>query len=137
MVSIMFAASSRIRLSIFLICSPLARRLGSPYCKIGRMMRISTSETMMMTGARRFRTEKFMRSDSSRASRDGCRNRRCLVFARGAAVIAFVDQLDDERFHLHGHHFHLAGKIGEPDQCRDSDRKSEDSCVQCFCDAKR
>src|SRR6266550_7035139 len=87
--------------------------------KMSRMMRISTSETMMMSGARRFRTEKFMRSDASRASRDGCRNLRYLVFARGAAVIAFVDQLDDERFHLHGHHFHLAGKIGEPDQCRD------------------
>src|SRR6059058_1505891 len=104
---------------------------------MSRMMRISTSETMMMTGARRFRTEKFMRSDSSRVSRDGCRNLCCLVFARSAAVIAFVDQLDDECFHFHGHHFHLAGKIGKPDQCRHGDGKSEDGCVQCFCDAKR
>src|SRR5215471_17014002 len=97
--------------------------------KISRMMRISTSETMMMTGARRFRTEKFMRSEASRASRDGGRDLRSLVFARSAPVIAFVDQLDDERFHLDRHHFHFTGKIGETDQCRHGDGKSEDSCV--------
>ena len=51
---------------------------------------MSTSETMMMTGARRFRTEKFMRI-ASRASGDGGRNLRCLVFSRRAPVIAFVD----------------------------------------------
>src|SRR5437016_14625043 len=98
------------------------------------MMRISTSETMMMTGARRFRTEKFMRN-ASRASRDGGGDLRCLVFARTAAVVAFVDQLDYERFHLDRHHFHFSGKISEPDQCRHRDRKSEHCCVQCFGDA--
>ena len=82
----------------------------------------------MMTGARRFRTEKFMRN-ASRASRDRSGDLRCVVFARSAAVVAFVDQLDYERFHLHRHHFHFSGKIGEPDQCRHSDGKSEDGCV--------
>src|SRR5215211_7529513 len=99
------------------------------------MMRISTSETIMMTGARRFRTEKFMRI-ASRASRDGGGDLRCLVFARSAAVIAFVDQLDYERLHFHGHHFHCSGKIGEPDQRRHRYRKSEYSCVQCFGDTE-
>src|SRR5215470_17665800 len=99
------------------------------------MIRISTSETMMITGARRFLTEKFMRN-ASRASRDGGRNLRCLVFARSASVIAFVDQLDDERLHLYRHHFYFSGKVGEPDQCRYRDRKAEHCCVQCFSDAE-
>src|SRR5215510_13805751 len=100
------------------------------------MIRISTSETMMMTGARRFRTEKFMRS-ASRASRDRGRNLRCLVFAVSAPVIAFVDQLDDERLHLHRHHFYFPRKISEPDQRRHGDRESEHRCVQRFSDPER
>src|SRR5215510_1264254 len=98
-------------------------------------MRISTSETMMMMGARRFRTEKFMQN-ASRASRDGGRELRCLMLAAGAAVIAFVDQLDDQCLHLHRHHFYFSGEISEPDQSRHRYGKAENSCVQCFSNAK-
>ena len=37
-VSIMFAASSRMRSSICSIRLPLARKIGSPYCNIGRII---------------------------------------------------------------------------------------------------
>src|SRR6058998_3562115 len=113
--------------------------------KIRRMIRISTSETMIMRGARRFRTAKFMCSDVPRVSGYRCRNRYLRggryvcrpELARGAAVIAFVNQLNHQRFHLHRHHFYFSRKIAEPDQRRHGNRKSENGCIQRFGDAKR
>src|SRR6266487_1325633 len=113
--------------------------------KMSRMIRISTSETIIMRGARRFRTAKFMCSDTPRVSRYRRRNRYVytgrrfchLKSARRAAVIQFINQLDDQRFHLYRHHFYLSGKIGEPDQRRHGDRKPEHGGIQCFGDAER
>src|SRR5436309_11986117 len=105
--------------------------------KIRRMIRISTSETMIMRGARRFRTAKFMCSDVPRVSGNRRRNRylrggryACRPkLARGAAVIAFVNQLDHQRFHLHRHHFYFSRKIAEPDQRWHGNRQTENGCV--------
>src|SRR5690348_15352473 len=100
------------------------------------MMRISTSETIMITGARRFRTAKFMRM-AWRESRDGGRNLCRLMLARRPAVVTFVDQFDDERFHLDRHHLYLPGKVGKPDQRWHRNRKSKHCSVQCFSNPER
>src|SRR6266403_4859619 len=113
--------------------------------KMSKMIRISTSETMIMRGARRFRTAKFMCSDAPCLSRYRRWNRYVYTgrrfcpfkFARRAAVIQFINQLDDQRFHLHRHHFYLSRKIGEPDQRRHGDRKPENGGIQCFGNAER
>src|SRR5206468_6800187 len=113
--------------------------------KMSKMIRISTSETIIMRGARRFRTAKFMCSDTPRVSRYRRRNRYVytgrrfchLKSARRAAVIQFINQLDDQRFHLHRHHFYFSRKIGEPDQCRHGNRKPENGGVQSFGDSER
>src|SRR6266481_6496325 len=112
--------------------------------KMSKMIRISTSETMIMRGARRFRTAKFMCSDAPCVSRYRRWNRYVYTgrrfcpfkFARRAAVIQFINQLDDQRFHLYRHHFYLSGKIGEPNQRRYSDRRPENGGIQCFGDSE-
>src|SRR5437899_5128120 len=51
--------------------------------KISRMIRISTSEMMIMRGARRFRTAKFMASDAPRVYATG------VGIGTGAAGVVF------------------------------------------------
>src|SRR5947209_20117235 len=109
------------------------------------MMRISTNETIMMVGALRLRTMKFMAWDAPRVSHDWRRRRPwrrrrrfCRHhFAGRAPIVAFADQLDDQRFHFHRHHFHLLREITEGDQSRHRDRKSKDGGIECFGNAKR
>src|ERR1043166_6295896 len=100
---------------------------------MSRMMRISTSDTMMMSGARRFRTAKFIASTAERGLADRRRNRRRRrrwqfrrhKFARGATVITLVQQFDHEGFHLHRHRFHFSRKIAEADESWHRDGKTD------------
>src|SRR6266849_10503576 len=90
--------------------------------KISRMVKISTSETMMMDGARRLRTANFIGRDLDLAlrhrrgrGRDWLRwghwlSRRYLLrprLRRQAPVITFGKKIGHERFHFDGEHFHF------------------------------
>src|SRR6266496_2813663 len=113
--------------------------------KIRRMIRISTNETIMMVGALRLRTMKFIAWGAPSVSHYWRRRRLCCQrrrfcrhhFAGGAPIVAFADQLDDKSFHFHRHHFHFLREITEGDQSRHRDRKSEHGCIQRFGNAER
>src|SRR3979411_2699404 len=100
------------------------------------MVRISTSETIMMEGARRFLTANFM-ARARTGSRDRCARRHHRRFWRGglpgdAAVIEFGEQISHERFHFYRQHFHLLGKINECDQTRHGNAEAEDGGAEGF-----
>src|SRR5437764_7569285 len=97
---------------------------------MSRIMRISTSETIMMEGARRLRTAKFM------SARSGCKylgagshSHRGRFFLWAAAEITFPDQFHHQRFHFHRHHLDLFWKIAEGDEGGYGDGKPEDGRI--------
>src|SRR4029453_16376229 len=92
--------------------------------KISRIVRMSTSETMMIDGARRLRTANFTDVDlGSRHGRDFRRGRLGgrhrlgrsldlrLAGAEDTAVVTLRKQIGHQRFHFHGENFYLLRKV--------------------------
>src|SRR5438105_2422662 len=104
------------------------------------MVRISTSETIMIEGARRFLTANFMFPDRF-ASRYGSARRRGGPRRRQptlhASVIKFREKIGHEGFHLDREHFHLLRKVNESDQTRYGNAQSENRRAQRLGDAQR
>src|SRR3954471_3326301 len=102
---------------------------------MSRIVRISTSETMMMEGALLFRTAIFMATRPDRAShqrraRRHGRTNGAPFLAAGPAVVTLGNQVGDDRFHLNREHFDFLRKIAEGDQARHRDREAENGAVK-------
>src|SRR6476646_9113773 len=105
---------------------------------MSKMMRISTSETIMMEGERRLRTAKFMSARSGgQYLRSGSHSHRGRRFLWAAAEITFSDQFHHQRFYFHRHHLYLFRKIAEGDEGGHGDGKPEDGRIQGFGNAER
>src|ERR1700737_3343337 len=93
--------------------------------KISKMVKISTSETMMMDGARRFLTANFIGRNVDLASRHRRGRRRDRLgwghglsrryrprpyLRRDPAVIKLGKQIGHQRFHFDREHFHFFRK---------------------------
>src|ERR1043166_6612060 len=102
------------------------------------MVRISTSETIMMEGARRLRTAKFMSAPSgAKYLGSGRHSHRVSCFLRAATEVALSDQFHHQRLHFHRHHLDLFREIAESDEGGHGDGKAEDGRIQRFGNAER